>query len=143
MKAYVDKVCKDCAANGAPVAMVRIAVPSGYSDGAVVAPLGFEPDEFCGVWFVQFGLTIEGRFVVRRLDLGQARFRFTTESDVLYPGAIRKNDAEVKRDNLIEALDERFGRNHVNTAAQTAIEAMQIWQRLWPCDLTGRRPPRS
>ena len=143
MKAYVDEVAEDCAANGAPVATARIAMSGGYRDGAVVAPLGFEPDEFCGVWFVQFGLAIEGRFVVRRLDLGQARFRYASESDVRYPGAIRKNEAEVKRDNLIEALDERFGPDNVNTAAQTAIEAMQIWRRQWPCDVSARRPPRG
>ena len=48
------------------------------------------------------------------------------ESDVRHPHGIRKNEAEVKRDELIEALDERFGPEHVNTAATTTIEAMQI-----------------
>jgi hypothetical protein len=138
LKAYVDEVCNDCATNGAPIVMARISLPRGYHDGVVVAPLDFEPDEFCGVWFVQFGLAVDGKVIVRRLDLGQARFRYTGANDVQYPGAIRKNDAEVKRDDLIEALDQRFGPDHVNTAALSAIEAMQIWQRLWPCEARAR-----
>jgi hypothetical protein len=89
------------------------------------------------MWFVQFGLAVDGKFSFHRLDLGQARFRFQGESDVPYPNAIRKNDAEVKRDDLIEALDWRFGMDFVNSTARTQIEAMQICQRLWPCD----RPP--
>jgi hypothetical protein len=83
---------------------------------------------------VQFGIALNRRFDVHRLDLGQARFRFMVESDVQHPEGIRKNEAEVKRDELIEALDQRFGPEHVNTAATTSIEAMQIWQRLWPCE---------
>ena len=52
--------------------------------------------------------------------------------DVAYPGAIRRDEAEVKRGDLIEALDERFGPNDVNTAARTKEEAMEICNRLWP-----------
>ena len=81
---------------------------------------------------MKVGLALNQRFAVHKLDLGQARFRFMAESDVRHPHGIRKNEAEVKRDELIEALDERFGPEHVNTAATTTIEAMQIWQRLWP-----------
>jgi hypothetical protein len=136
MKDYVDDVCNQCAASGAPV--IKTNAPGGYHDGAVVAPLGFEPDEFCGVWFVQFGLAVDGKFIVRRLDLGQARFRYA--SDVSYPGAIRKNEAEVKRDDLIEALDRRFGKDRVNIAAQTPVEAMQIWQRQWPIERRAKPP---
>jgi hypothetical protein len=89
MKDYVDQVCEGCAANGVAIATARISVPGGYRDGAVVAPLNFEPDEFCGIWFVQFGLAANGKFVVRRLDLGQARFRFTGADDVrLMPDVI-------------------------------------------------------
>lgn len=126
MKAFVDEVCKDCAENGVVIATDKISLVVGYRAGAVVAPLEFEPDEFCGVWFVQIGLAVNGKFIVRRLDLGQARFRFASAADVRHPEGIRKNEAEVKRDDLIEALDQRFGRDHVNTAASTPTEAMQI-----------------
>jgi hypothetical protein len=143
MKDYVDQVCEDCAANGVAIAMDRISVPRGYRDGAVVAPLDYEDDEFCGLWFVQFGLAVNQRFMICRLDLGQARFRFSGANDVQYPEAIRENEAKVKRDNLIEAFDQRFGPDHVNTAASTAIEAKQIWERLWPCEPSPRRPPRA
>ena len=138
MKAYVDVVCKECAAAGAPIAMARIPFP--YHDGAVIAPLDFETDEFCGAWFVQFGLAFEGKFIVRRLDLGQARFRFSGADDVPHPEGIRPNQAQVRRDDLIDALDQRFGPEHVNTAPTTKIEAEQIWQRIWPCEL---RPVRG
>ena len=133
MKDYVDQVCQTTATDGLTIEVRTISLPGGYRDGAVVAPLGFEPDEFCGVWFVEFGLALNKKFAVYRLDLGQARFRFKTESDVRYPEGIRKNQAEVKRDELIEAFDERFGPDQVNTAATNATEAMQIWSRLWPC----------
>lgn len=129
MKSYVDEICEKTAKNGRPVEVGR---SKGYSDGAVVAPLDFELDEFCGVWFVQFGVALNRRFAVHRLDLGQARFRFMAEGEVQHPEGIKKNEAEVKRDDLIEALDQRFGLEHVNTAATTSIEAMQIWRRLWP-----------
>jgi hypothetical protein len=134
MRDYVDDVCERTATNGLIVRVETISLPGGYRDGVVVAPLDFELDEFCGIWFVQFGVALNRRFAVHRLDLGQARFRFMVESEVRYPGAISKNQAEVKRDELIEALDERFGPDHVNTAPSTAIEAMKIWQRLWPCE---------
>ena len=100
----------------------------------VATPVDFEVDEFSGVWFVQLGVALNRRFAVFRRDLGQARFRFKTESDVRHPVGIRKNQAEVKRDELIEALDQRFGSDRVNTAASTSFEAIQIWQRLWPCE---------
>jgi hypothetical protein len=96
MKDYVDQVCEDCAANGVAIAMARISVPRGYRDGAVVAPLHYEDDEFCGLWFVQFGLAVNQRFMICRLDLGQARFRFSGANDVQYPEAIRENEAKVK-----------------------------------------------
>jgi hypothetical protein len=86
------------------------------------------------VWFVQFGIAVSRRFAVYRRDLGQARFRFSTVSDVRHPNGISKNEAEVERDKLVEALDQRFGAANVYTAATNTIEAMQIWQRLWPCD---------
>lgn len=127
MKVYVDDVCMACAAKGATV------VTGAGRDGAVVTPLSFEVDEFSGVWFVEFGLATEGRFSVYRLDLGQARFRFSGAVDVAHPDAIRRDQAEAKRGDLIEALDRRFGPDHVNTAAQTPTEAEQIWKRLWPC----------
>jgi hypothetical protein len=131
MKDYVDRVCKATAANGRPISAASI--PGGvYRDGALVAPLGFEMDEFCGIWFVQFGLAVDRRFAVHTLDLGQARFRFSGANDVQYPGAIRKNQAEVKRDELIEALDQRFGADRVNIAGTSVEEAMQICQRIWP-----------
>ena len=69
---------------------------------------------------------------VHTLDLGQARFRFSGADDVQYPDAIRKNQAEVKRDELIEALDQRFGRDCVNTGATSVEEDKQICQRIWP-----------
>ena len=59
-------------------------------------------------------------------------------ADVRHPEAIKKNAAEVKRDDLIEALDERFGPDQVNIAGTSKIDAMQIWQRLWPCDVSTR-----
>jgi len=123
MKSYVDEICEKTAKDGTMV---------DGPNGAVVAPLDFEIDEFSGVWFVQFGIALNQRFAVHRLDLGQARFRITVESEVQYPGGIRKNEAEVKRDELIEALDQRFGSQHVNAAAATSEEAMQICQRRWP-----------
>jgi hypothetical protein len=134
MREYVDKICDMTATNGVVIDLGRISLSRGYHDGAVVTPLDFELDKFSGIWFVQFGVALNRRFAVFRLDLGQARFRFTTESDVRDPEAITKNEAEVKRDELIEALDQRFGSEYVNTAASTRIEAMQIWQRLWPCE---------
>ncbi|MGC2594542.1 MAG: hypothetical protein WA425_21755, partial [Xanthobacteraceae bacterium] len=135
---YVNEICEKTAANGFAIEVERIKLPSGYRDGAVVAPLDFEPDEFCGVWFVQFGLAINRKFAVHRLDLGQARFRYMAAADVRHPEAIKKNAAEVKRDDLIEALDERFGPDQVNIAGTSKIDAMQIWQRLWPCDVSTR-----
>jgi hypothetical protein len=136
MKAHVDAACKDCVANGAAIAMAQI--PVRYRDGAVVAPLRWEPDEFCGVWFVRYGLAVNGRFVVRRLDLGQARFRFACEGDVQHPEGVRPNTAEVRRDALIEALDQRFGPDHVHIyctpscTSSSDTQAMQVCQRLWP-----------
>jgi hypothetical protein len=133
MREYIEKICEKTTSQGRIVEIERISIPGGYRDGAVMAPLGFEVDEFCGVWCVQFGLALSRRFAVHTLELGQARFRFSGEGDVQYPGAIRKNQAEVKRDELIEALDDRFGSENVNIAATSLIEAMRIWQRLWPC----------
>jgi hypothetical protein len=92
MKDYVDRVCKASAENGTPI----LSAPD-YRDGALVAPLGFEMDEFCGIWFVQFALAVDRKFAVHTLELGQARFRFSGADDVQYPGAIHKNQAEVKR----------------------------------------------
>jgi hypothetical protein len=143
MKAYVDKVCKDCATNGVAVATARILPPLRYHDGAGVAPLGFEPNEFCGVWFVQFGVAVDAKFVVCRLDLGQARFRFTSERDVQYPGAIRKSDADVKRDDLIEAGSSVWaelceyrgldtGRGDANLATPLAVQSAVIPRRKRP-----------
>lgn len=134
MSTYVDDICRVTGTNGLPIEVGRIPLSRGYRDGAVVAPLDFEIDEFSGIWFVKFGVAINQRFSVHRLDLGHARFRFIAESAVRHPAGIRKNEAEVKRDELIEALDRRFGPDNVNTAATIAIEAMQIWQRLWPCE---------
>jgi hypothetical protein len=131
MKGYVDEICEKTAKNGI---VIEVGRSKAYSDGAVVAPLDFEIDEFCGVWFVQFGVALDQRFAVYRLDLGQARFRMMVESDVQHPEGINKNEAAVKRDKLIEALDQRFGPEHVYAAATTSIEAMQICQRLWPCE---------
>lgn len=129
---YVKDVCNQCAQKGAVIAVERIVSPAHYRDGALVMPLDYEPDEFCGMWFVQFALALNERFVVRRLDLGQAKFRFSGADDVAYPAAIRRDEAEVKRGDLIEALDERFGPNDVNTAARTKEEAMEICNRVWP-----------
>ena len=140
MRSYVDEVCKRTATYGLVIEVGRIPLSRSYRDGAVVAPVDFEIDEFSGIWFVKFGVALSQRFAVYRLDLGHARFRFMTESDLRHPEGIRKNEAEVKRDELIEALDQRFGPEHVNTAATTAIEAMQIWQRLWPCEKPGLTP---
>lgn len=134
MKAYVDEICRWTATNGLMVDLGGISLSRGYQDGVVVAPVDFELDEFSGVWFVQLGVALNRRFAVFRRDLGQARFRFKTEFDVRHPEAISKNQAEVRRDELIEALDQRFGPERVNTAATTSFEAMQIWQRLWPCE---------
>jgi hypothetical protein len=128
MKSYVDEICEKTVKNGIAIEVGR---SKGYSDGAVVAPLDFEIDEFCGAWFVRFAVALNQRFAVHRLDLGQARFRIMVENEVQHPEGIRKNEAEVKRDELIEALDQRFGPEHVYTAATTSIEAMQICQRLW------------
>lgn len=132
MRTYVDEICKHCAENGHVISTGKIRLARGYRDGVVFAPLGFEPDEFCGLWFVEFGLAVDGRFLVRRLDLGQARFRFAGADDVQYPGAIRENEAKRRRDDLIEAFDRRFGPDDVNIAASTATDAAQIWGRLWP-----------
>jgi len=123
MKRYLDKIYESTAKTGAVIE---------GPNGAVVGPLDFEVDEFCGTWFVKFGLALNQRFAMHRLDLGQARFRIMVESDVQHPGGITKNEAEVKRDKLIEALDLRFGVDHVYTAATTIVEGMQICQRLWP-----------
>jgi hypothetical protein len=139
MKAYVAQACKDCVANGAVIELASIPYSLGYHDGAVVAPLGFETDEFCGAWFVWLGLALGGRFIIRRLDLGQARFRFTCEGEVQHPEGVRPNTAEVRRDGLIEALDQRFGPDRVNIAPRTEIEARQICQRLWPCEVLPHR----
>jgi hypothetical protein len=136
MKTYVEHVCQQCAEQGAVIATARILHPARYREGALVMPLDYEPDEFSGMWFVQFGLAVNERFIIRRLDLGQARFRFSDADDVAYPGAIRRDEAEVKRGDLIEVLDERFGPNGVNIAARTKDEAMKICNRLWP-----REPP--
>lgn len=132
MMEYVDQICRKTTDKGLIIDVEKIERPARYRDGAVVAPLDFEPDEFCGVWFVKFGMAVNGRFAVFRLDLGQSRFRFMGAGDVRHPEGISKNQAEVKRDELIEALDERFGPENANTAATTSIEAMKIWQRLWP-----------
>ena len=134
MKSYVREICEKTATNGLMIDLGRISLSRGYQDGVVVTPVDFEVDEFSGVWFVQLGVALNRRFAVFRRDLGQARFRFKTESDVRHPVGIRKNQAEVKRDELIEALDQRFGSDRVNTAASTSFEAIQIWQRLWPCE---------
>jgi hypothetical protein len=134
MKNYLNEISARTAAKGLVIDVEKISLSSGYRDGVVVAPLDFEPDEFCGVWFVQFGIAVSRRFAVYRRDLGQARFRFSTVSDVRHPNGISKNEAEVERDKLVEALDQRFGAANVNTAATNTIEEMQIWQRLWPCD---------
>lgn len=133
MKTYIDDVCEQTARDGLAIEVDKITLPGGYSDGAVVAPLDYELDEFTGVWLVQFGIAVARRFAVHTLDLGQARFRARGANDIPHPEAITKNQAAVKRDELIEALDQRFGTEHVSVAAGTAIEAMQIWQRLWPC----------
>lgn len=128
---YVDDVCKSTASSGTAIDSEKCEI--SYRDGALVAPLAYEMDEFSGTWFVQFGIALGRRFRLHRLDLGQARFRFSGAADVRHPEAIRKNEAEVKRDNLIEALDRRFGANQVNTAATSPENAMVICQRLWPC----------
>jgi hypothetical protein len=132
MKDYVEDICENTAKNGLMINLGRIVPPASDHNGAVVAPLNFEVDEFSGIWFVEFGVALNGRFAIFRLDLGQARFRSTTVSDVRHPDGIRKNEAEVKRDQLIEALDQRFGSARVHAAA-SSIEATLIWKRLWPC----------
>jgi hypothetical protein len=129
MKKYVDEICRKAASQGTLIEVEKIQ----YRDGAVVAPLDFELDEFSGVWFVQFAVAVNRKLGVFTLDLGQARFRFGAAGDVSHPEAITKNQALVKRDELIEALDQRFGANQVNTAASSSMEAMEICQRLWPC----------
>jgi hypothetical protein len=134
MKDYVAEICEMTATNGLMIDLGRISLSRGYQDGVVVAPVDYELDDFSGVWFVQLGVALNRRFAVFRLDLGQARIRIDTEFDVRHPEGLTKNEAEVKRDQLIEALDQRFGSERVNTAASTPFEAMQIWQRLWPCE---------
>ena len=49
MREYVKEICEKTARTGFAVLVDRINLPSGYRDGAVVAPLDFEPDEFCGI----------------------------------------------------------------------------------------------
>jgi hypothetical protein len=95
MKSYVDEICEKTAKNG----IVIEGGLGGYSDGAVLTPLDFELDEFCGVWFVQICVALNRRFAVHRLDLGQARFRIMVESEVQHPEGISKNEALVKRDS--------------------------------------------
>jgi hypothetical protein len=127
MKDYVDRVCKATAENGTQILPV-----ADYRDGALVWPLEYEPDEFYAIWFVHFALAVDRKFAVHTLDLGQARFRFSGADDVQFPNAITKNQAEVKRDELIEVLDKRLGKDRVNLAATKPEEAMQICQRIWP-----------
>lgn len=129
LKAYVAGLCSQTEARGRAVDIHRMPLHH-YRQGALVFPLGFESDE-CQ-WFVEFAISVRERVAFYRLDLGQARFRFSGVDDVAYPGAIRKNQAEVKRDELIEALDARFGPNDVNAACQTAEDAMQVCNRIWP-----------
>ena len=82
MKSYVREICEKTATNGLMIDLGRISLSRGYQDGVVVTPVDFEVDEFSGVWFVQLGVALNRWFAVFRRDLGQARFRFKTESDV-------------------------------------------------------------
>ena len=126
MKEYVEELCERTMRAGNPVEVGRIRLQSGYRDGAVVGPVDYEDGKFCGVWFVEFGLAVSKKFGRYRKTLGQAGLRFS--------GAARKSEADMLRDQLIEALDDRFGPENVIAAANTTAEAGQIWSRLWPCE---------
>ena len=104
MKDYVAEICEMTATNDLMIDLGRMPLSRSYQDGVVVAPVDYEIDEFSGVWFVQLGVALNRRFAVFRLDLGQARFRIDTEFDVRHPKGLTKNEAQVKRDDLIEAL---------------------------------------
>jgi hypothetical protein len=58
MRSYVDEVFKRTVTNGLVIEIGKIPLSRGYRDGAVVAPLDFEIDEFSGVWFVKFGVAL-------------------------------------------------------------------------------------
>jgi len=125
MKEYVEELCERTMRAGYPVEVGQIRLQSGYRDGAVVGPVDYEDDKFCGIWFVELGLAVSQKFGRYRKALGQAGLRFS--------GAVKKSEADVLRDQLIEALDDRFGPENVIAAANTTAEAGQIWGRLWPC----------
>jgi hypothetical protein len=49
MRGYVDEICEMTPTNGLAIELGKISLSRGYHDGAVVAPLDFELDEFSGV----------------------------------------------------------------------------------------------
>ena len=87
--AYVEHVCQQCAGKGAVIATARISRPAHYRDGALVMPLDFEPDEFSGMWFIQFGLAVEGIRAVQQWRVDRIlRCALSAGSQVLGSGQV-------------------------------------------------------